>query len=122
MANKHNTSHSPKHGQDRTCNHAAAHSLKQGASKTHTEVYMLSNLQLVSLVRAWPVELRTPWQVQVYDMSYIGWNGINYTSLMPSPELLYILLLHCCIFLHLCITEQGLGVSSSCQGLRDDEI
>ena len=34
---------------------------------------------------------------------------------MPSPELLYILLLHCCISLHICITEQGLGVSSSSQ-------
>ena len=58
---------------------------------------MLSILQQVSLFRAWLVELRTAWQVQVSDMSYTGWDGINYTSLMPSPELLYILLLHCCI-------------------------
>ena len=84
---------------------------------------MLSILQQVSLFRAWLVELHTAWQVQVSDMSYTGWDGINYTSLMPSPELLYIYpaaaLLH---ILHICITEQGLRVSSSGQGYGDDEI
>ena len=122
MAHKRNMSHIHKHGQDRTCSNAAAQSLKQAARRLTKKYIMLSILQLVSLVRPWLMELLTAWQVQASNMSYTTWNGVNYTSLLSSHEILYILLLHCCISLHICVTKQDLGVSSSCQGYGDDEI